>query len=101
MAPHEANPGGARVNTDAFAAYVAKHPEGAVVSARVVEAKPFGVFCELAPGVIGLLTVAEMKDLPRGRQADEHVSVGDSIEVAIAYINHQEAKIRLSQITNT
>lgn len=89
------------MSTDAFAAYVAEHPEGAVVSARVVEARPFGVFCELAPGVIGLLTVAEMKDLPRGRQADEHLSVGDSIEATIAYINHQVAKIRLSQIANT
>lgn len=89
------------MDTDAFAAYVAEHPEGAVVSARVAEVRPFGAFCELAPGIIGLLPIVAMKDLGRGQPVEEHLGVGDSIEATIAFINHQAAAIRLSQIANT
>jgi ribosomal protein S1 len=83
------------VDSDSFDRYASAHIEGSKVIARVTRLESFGAFCELAPGVSGLLTVADMHR--RMQFPEDYPKVGESLEVFIAYINKRDRKIRLSE----
>jgi small subunit ribosomal protein S1 len=68
--------------------------EGGVVRGTVRSLTDFGAFVELAPGVDGLLHVADMSWVRVGKPS-EVVSVGDSLEVKILKINKETRKISL------
>jgi ribosomal protein S1 len=56
--------------TEAFVPYIAAREAGDVLTGRVVNEMPFGVFVELAEGVHGLLVGAK---LPEGTEVQVRV----------------------------
>jgi small subunit ribosomal protein S1 len=71
------------------------YPRGARVKGKITKITDFGLFCEIEPGIEGLVHVSEI--------ADEHVDdprkfakIGDEPEVMIIDIDPEERKIGLS-----
>ncbi len=84
---------------DAFLEYCDAHREGTNVPARVTNVASFGVFCELAKDVEGLLPVTDLAGVRRPTKFPEDFpSIGDELNVSIAYINRDERKIRLGKV---
>jgi ribosomal protein S1 len=83
---------------DAFSQFVAGHPAGTKLRVRVTDVQPIGAFCELAPGVEGLLVAIDVEGSPRRMTfPDDYPRVGDSLEVTIEYIDHEARDIWLTQ----
>ncbi len=81
-----------------FDEFIASHPKGTVLPGRVTSVQPFGVFCELAAGVEGLLEVVEFEIGERTMEfPDSYPRVGDILEVAILHVNRSDRKIALTQ----
>jgi small subunit ribosomal protein S1 len=70
--------------------------EGDVVSCRILRNESFGSFCEIKPGVEGLIPISEMLLNSRVMDPSEVVNVGDLVEAQIIRINRPEKKISLS-----
>jgi len=70
--------------------------EGDVLNCRIVRNESFGSFCELKPGVEGLIPISEMMRTGRVNSPDDVVSVGDLVEAQIIRINRDSRKISLS-----
>ncbi len=70
--------------------------EGAVVTGRVRSLTDFGAFVEIAPGIDGLLHVADISWTRVNKPADV-LKPGDSIEVKILKINPATRKISLGR----
>ena len=70
------------------------HP-GDVVEATVTRLAPFGAFVELAPGVEGLIHISEL-GWSRVSQADEAVSVGDTVRTKILSLDKTDKGMRIS-----
>lgn len=68
--------------------FASKHSVGDKVSGTIKDVKDFGAFVELVGGVEALI---------RKEDATDELSVGASIEAAIADIDKSKARIRLSQ----
>ena len=68
--------------------FASKHKVGDKVTGRIKDVKDFGAFVELVGGVEALI---------RKEDATDELSVGASIEAAIADIDKSKARIRLSQ----
>jgi len=68
--------------------------EGMVVKATVRNVQDFGAFCELAPGVDGLLHVSDVS-WHRVEKASTALQAGQQVEVKILKIHHQSKKISL------
>ena len=84
---------------DAFLEYCDAHPEGTNVTARVRKVASFGVFCELAKDVEGLLMVTDLPGVPRPTKfPEDYPSIGDELNVSIAYIDRDGRKIRLGKV---
>jgi small subunit ribosomal protein S1 len=70
--------------------------EGDIVKCRILRNESFGSFCEIKPGVEGLIPISEMLHGSRVNNPSEVVSVGDLVEAQIIRINRDERKISLS-----
>lgn len=70
--------------------------EDDVVKCRVLRNESFGSFCEIRPGVEGLIPISEMLRGSRVNDPSEVVSIGDFVEAQIIKINKNERKISLS-----
>lgn len=79
-----------------FEAFVKNHNVGDKISARVVNKMPFGVLCEVAPKVTGLLHKSEFSWNPNDNLMAS-LLIGDEVEVAILNIDKDKEKIGLSK----
>ncbi len=70
--------------------------EGDVVNCRIIRNEAFGSFCEIKPGVEGLIPISEMLRNVRVNNPADVVSVGDLVEAQIIKINKESSKISLS-----
>ena len=68
---------------------------GKVYQGTVRKIMPFGAFCEILPGVDGLLHVSEIKD-GFVKRVEDHLSVGDTVTVKVIQID-DNGKISLSR----
>jgi len=72
----------------AFEAFVASHPVGTKLRARVASVRVFGAFCQLADGVDGLLRALDFAGGPRRMDyPDDYPSVGEQIDVWIESVH--------------
>ncbi len=71
--------------------YIKTHKIGEVVKGKIRGIKDFGVFVELAPDVDALIRKEDL-----GEVKIEEVKPGDEIEAAIAFMDKDKKKIRLS-----
>ena len=68
---------------------------GDVTGVKVVKLAPFGAFCEIIPGVDGLIHISHISDRRIGKPGDV-LTEGQEVEVKILEINHEHKKISLS-----
>ena len=85
------------MKSDPFETFIVAHPEGSRIVARVDQVAQFGVFCELASDVTGLLLVPDFAVAGPKQFPEDYPKIGDVIDVTIAFINQEHRKIRLSQ----
>jgi len=70
--------------------------EDDIVKCRILRNESFGSFCEIRPGVEGLIPISEMLRGSRVNDPSEVVDIGDFVEAQIIKINRTERKISLS-----
>ena len=68
---------------------------GDVVNVKVVKLAPFGAFCEIIPGVDGLIHISQISHQRIGKPGDA-LSEGESVDVKILEIDHERKKVSLS-----
>ncbi len=71
--------------------FAKSHKNGDIVTAKVRDKKEFGVFVELSDGVDALIRHEDL-----GEKKAEDLEVGEEIEAAIAFIDVEKNRIRLS-----
>ncbi|MFW5490215.1 MAG: 30S ribosomal protein S1 [Desulfovibrio sp.] len=69
---------------------------GEHVKGTVTRIAPFGAFIELAPGLEGLVHLSEMSYTKRVMKAEEIVSPGDELMVAVKDVDTEKRRISLS-----
>lgn len=69
---------------------------GSVLKGRVTKCVAFGAFVELAPGLEGLVPLAEMSHSKRVNRSDEFFKQGEMIPVLIKSIQPDEKRMTLS-----
>ncbi|MGC4033857.1 MAG: S1 RNA-binding domain-containing protein [Tepidisphaeraceae bacterium] len=72
-----------------------RYPRHEVVKAKVARIVDFGVFCELEPGLEGLVHISEVSDR-RVRSASDVVKVGQEVEVRVLEVDGEKRRISLS-----
>jgi small subunit ribosomal protein S1 len=63
---------------------------------RVVSLTDYGAFCEIEPGIEGLIHVSEMTWSRRHKHPSKFVNVGDTVEVSVLEVNSGQRRISLS-----
>lgn len=72
-----------------------KYPPGMVVSGKVRNLTAFGAFVELEEGIDGLVHVSDMSWTRRVQHPSEVMKKGDTVEVKILRIDHENRRISL------
>lgn len=70
-------------------------PAGARVQGRVVGVADYGAFVELDAGIEGLVHVSEMSWSKRKQHPSKVVQVGDTVEVIVLEVQHEQRRISL------
>ncbi len=84
-----------QVQGDPFANAVNAIQEGAQVSGKITKILEFGAFCEIAPGVEGLIHISEL-DHKRIAKVDDAVKQDEIVQVKILKIDPGNRRISLS-----
>ena len=71
------------------------HP-GDRLRGRVVSLTDYGAFCEIEPGIEGLIHVSEMTWSRRLKHPSKFVKVGDIVDVSVLEVNSGQRRISLS-----
>ena len=73
-----------------------RYQPGQVISGKVTKITNFGVFVGLEDGLEGLLHISELSD-DKIENPEDHVKVGDELEVKVLRVDTEERKIGLSR----
>lgn len=76
-------------------AFLARNPDGAVVTGKVVRLEKFGAFVELAPGLEGLAHVSELA-WSRVESPSDLLSVGQEVTVKLLKRETVEGRLKIS-----
>ena len=79
-----------------FELFIEANKVGQTIKGKVVNKLPFGLLLEIAPNIKGLLHSSEYSHNPNDN-FNNHVIIGDEVEVAILAINEKNEKISLSR----
>ncbi|MBX3016466.1 MAG: S1 RNA-binding domain-containing protein [Bdellovibrionaceae bacterium] len=71
-----------------------KMPVGAILNGKVTRREPYGIFVEVAPGVVGLMPRARASDVPD--YPFEKLKIGDATTVQVAELNIEDRKMSLA-----
>jgi small subunit ribosomal protein S1 len=85
-----------QLQPDPWEQVVSSYRPGDRATARVVSLTDYGAFCELAPGVEGLIHVSEMTWSRHAKHPSKFVNPGDRVEVAVLDVNGSQRRISLS-----
>ncbi len=80
----------------AYTVFKREHNVGDTISVKVVNKMPFGLLCEVAPKLVGLLHKSEYSWNPNDN-FDASVVIGDTIEVCILKLTDETEKVSLSR----
>jgi len=72
-----------------------KYPENSVVSGKVVNIMPYGVFLELERGIEGLIHISEFSWSKKYNHPSERFSVGDKVEAMVLKLDKDNQKLSL------
>ena len=79
-----------------FELFLENNKVGQTITGKVVNKLAFGLLLEIAPNVKGLLHSSEYSHNPNDN-FNNHVVIGDTVEVAILSINEKQEKVSLSR----
>lgn len=79
-----------------FELFLENHKVGQTITGKVVNKLAFGLLLEIAPNVKGLLHSSEYSHNPNDN-FNNHVVIGDEVEVAILSIDEKKEKVSLSR----
>ncbi len=74
---------------------VDKYPEGTVITGKVVNIMPYGVFVELEKGIEGLIHISEFSWAKKYNHPSERFNTGDSVEAMVLKIDKDNQKLSL------
>ncbi|MFQ5951913.1 MAG: 30S ribosomal protein S1 [Candidatus Omnitrophota bacterium] len=74
---------------------IEKYPEGAVISGKVVNIMPYGIFVELEQGIEGLIHISEFSWSKKYNHPSERFSVGDAVEAMVLKVDKDSQKLSL------
>lgn len=69
--------------------------EGQIIPGIVRSMKPYGVFVEIAGGVVGLLHIEDIS-VGRIREPEERFSIGQKIKIMVKSINREQKQVVLT-----
>lgn len=69
--------------------------EGQIIPGSVRSMKPYGVFVEIAGGVVGLLHIEDIS-VGRIREPEERFSIGQKIKIMVKSINREQKQVVLT-----
>jgi len=81
---------------DPWERVVTTYRPGDLLKGRVVSLTDYGAFCEIEPGVEGLIHVSEMTWSRHHKHPSKFVKVGDHVEVSVIEVNSVQRRISLS-----
>ncbi|HEY6291586.1 MAG TPA: 30S ribosomal protein S1 [Terriglobia bacterium] len=81
---------------DPWERVVAIYRPGDHLKGRVVSLTDYGAFCEIEPGIEGLIHVSEMTWSRHHKHPSKFVKVGDQVEVSVIEVNSPQRRISLS-----
>ena len=82
-------------DADPWKIFRSRYNVGDVASVKVVKLMQFGAFCEVVPGVDGLVHISQLAD-HRVAKVEDAVKVGDVVDAKIIGIDDDKQKISLS-----
>jgi len=85
-----------QLEPDPFAAYIAEHSKGSVVSGEVKTVEESGVELALAPDVTGQVKVADLSLDEEVRDARKIAKVGDTLTAKLTHIDRKRRTLQLS-----
>ena len=81
---------------DPWERVLATYKPGNHLKGRVVSLTDYGAFCEIEPGVEGLIHVSEMTWSRHHKHPSKFVKVDDQVEVSVLEVNSAQRRISLS-----
>ncbi|MFH1552055.1 MAG: 30S ribosomal protein S1 [Candidatus Omnitrophota bacterium] len=72
-----------------------KYPEGSVISGKVVNIMPYGIFVELERGIEGLIHISEFSWSKKYGHPSEKFQAGDSVEAMVLKTDKDNQKLSL------
>ncbi len=81
--------------TNPWVMFTENYKIGDVVSAKIVNMKPFGAFAEIVPGTDGLIHISQIADHKISKPSDV-LEIGQIVEAKIVGINTENHNINLS-----
>lgn len=85
-----------QLSADPWTVAAANYRVGEAVNGRVTKLMEFGAFCELEPGIEGLIPVSEITFARRINHPREVLKEGDSVRVSIIATEPEKRKLTLS-----
>jgi 4-hydroxy-3-methylbut-2-enyl diphosphate reductase len=82
-------------NQNPWMKFIETYSPGDVVSVTVVKLAAFGAFCEIMPGVDGLVHISQLSE-QRVNKPGDVLSEGQTVDVKILEIDHERKKVSLS-----
>ncbi len=79
-----------------YATFKKSHAQGDKITVKVVNKMPFGLLCEVAPKLVGLLHKSEYSWNPNDN-LDASVVIGDTLEVCVLKLNDETEHVSLSR----
>ncbi len=85
-----------QVQPDPWSQVLEKWPPDTLVTGRITRLEDFGAFCELEPGVEGLIPISEMSFERRIKHPSELLTVGEMTRVRVLNVEPERRRISLS-----
>lgn len=92
---HRISLGYKRAEDNPWNIFNAQCKEGDVISVKVVRILPFGAFCEIIPGVDGLIHISQIANRHIEKPEDV-LCIGDVVDTLITEIDMEKQKVSLS-----
>lgn len=85
-----------QLTPDPWEAVASKYAADTTVSGKVTKLMNFGAFCELEPGIEGLIPISEMSWTQHVTHPKNILNVGDEVRVSVLKVDADNRKISLS-----
>jgi len=82
-------------NQNPWMKFIETYSPGDVINVKVVKLATFGAFCEIMPGVDGLVHISQLSE-QRVNKPGDVLSEGQAVDVKILEIDHEHKKVSLS-----